>query len=113
VLDTPERARNGTVWVMGKITQNNSDLRPGITSQLLEAVALAQRLDAELDRARAVAGSVTGERDCYAAAYLDLLARYRALLSGSLPVVERRAIHEASALAIALAIGEQRMAVAA
>lgn len=77
----------------------------GAAAQLLEAVAFAETLSDELDRVRA-------ERDCYSAAYLDLLARHRATITGSLPAIERARINEASALTIALAAGSRLRMVA-
>lgn len=75
---------------------NKSELMD-LSARLAEAVDLACARDAELDSLRV--------------AYLSLLAKYRALLSGSLPAVERARIDEAAALAIAVATGARlRMA---
>lgn len=66
--------------------------RPGPAGRLTDVVCA---LDAELDAMRA--------------AYLDLLAQHRAILSGSRPAIERARIDEAAALARAVAAGRLRM----
>lgn len=57
--------------------------------------------------------ALDAELDAMRAAYLNLLAQYRALLAGSVPAVERMRINEAAALALAVASGARQLRVAA
>lgn len=76
-------------------------------AQLVEAVT---DLSTELDHERAARQGA--ERDCrrMEAAYLDVLVRYRALLSGSLPAHEWAVIDKAAALSLARGLGARRAA---